>query len=89
MQNTSTAIAGDDISRIFNRFVQLEEYDGPGPYGTGLGLYIAKQLVTAQAGRIWAESTSGRASIFCFTLPKYSEQIHADTAEPAKISQEN
>ena len=75
MQDTGVGIGSDDISNTFNRFVQSNEYAGPGSPGTGLGLYIAKQLIGIQGGRIWAESTHSQGCIFCFTLPKYSEQI--------------
>ncbi len=47
---------------------------------------IARQLIGMHGGRIWAESTPGRGCVFCFTLPKYSEQIHASAMEPVKIS---
>ena len=86
MQDTSIGIGSEDICKVFNSFVQSDEYAGPGAYGTGLRLYIAKQLVGAQRGRIWAESTPGQGTTFCFTLPKYSEQIDAGAMEPAKIS---
>ena len=88
-QNTGVVIGSDGISNIFNRFVQSDEYAGPGSSGTGLGLYIAKQLIGIQGGRIWAESTPDQGSIFCFTLPKYSEQIHDGAMEPMEISQES
>jgi len=70
MQDTSIGIGSEDISKVFNSFVQSDKYAGPGSHGIGLGLYIAKQLIGAQGGRIWAESTPGQGSIFCFTLPK-------------------
>lgn len=38
--------------------------------GTGLGLILTKELVQKNKGEIWAESTLGSGSTFCFTLPK-------------------
>ena len=37
--------------------------------GTGLGLYISKQIIEAHGGRLWAESQLGEGSTFSFTLP--------------------
>ncbi len=88
MQDTSIGIGSEDISEVFNSFVQSDKYAGPGSHQTGLGLYVAKQLVVTQGGRIWAESAPGQGSIFCFTLPKYSEQ-GVSAAEPVKISQKS
>jgi len=89
IQDVSIGIGGGETSRVFNNFVQSDEYAGPGSDGTGLGVYVAKQLVEAQGGRIWAESTPGQGSIFCFTLPKYSEQISVNAVEPVGISQKS
>jgi len=89
MQDVSIGIGGGDTSRVFNNFIQSDEYAGPGSDGTGLGVYVAKQLVEAQGGRIWAESTPGQGNIFCFTLPKYSEQISVNAVEPVGISQKS
>lgn len=86
LQNTRIEMGCNDIRNTFNRFIQSDEYAGPGSSGTGLGLHIARQLIGMHGGRIWAESTPGRGCVFCFTLPKYSEQIHASAMEPVNIS---
>jgi len=89
MQDTSDGIGSEDISKVFNNFIQSDKYAGPGSHGIGLGLYVAKQLIVAQGGRVWAESTPGQGSIFCLALPKYSGQINVDYVEPVEIVQKS
>jgi signal transduction histidine kinase len=57
----------DQIFRKFYRGADAEARVGSG--GTGLGLFIARGLVTAMGGRIWVESREGEGSIFAFELP--------------------
>jgi two-component system sensor histidine kinase BaeS len=56
--DTGTGIAADDLSKIFDRF-----YKGRGSKGSGLGLTIARQLVTMHGGEIRAESRAGGTTI--------------------------
>jgi PAS domain S-box-containing protein len=63
-------IAQDQLARIFERFYQIDGSATRRFEGTGLGLTIAKRIVEAHAGRIWAKSRLGKGSTFCFTLPK-------------------
>lgn len=60
-------IAPDDIGKLFRKFGTLEDHKSH--EGTGLGLYISKQLVEAMGGRIWVDSVPGHGATFSFTLP--------------------
>jgi PAS domain S-box-containing protein len=53
--------------RIFSKFHRTESSRGSG--GAGLGLFIARGLVTAMGGRIWVDSVEGGGSSFAFELP--------------------
>jgi two-component system sensor histidine kinase VicK len=57
----------DQIFRKFYRGADAETRIGAS--GTGLGLFIARGLVTAMGGRIWVESREGEGSTFAFELP--------------------
>ena len=57
----------DQIFRKFYRGADADSRAGAG--GTGLGLFIARGLVTAMGGRIWVESREGEGSTFAFALP--------------------
>lgn len=59
-------IAEDHLPYIFDAFYRVSR----DTRGSGLGLSIAKTIVEAHGGRIWAESTPGKGSTFSFTLPK-------------------
>lgn len=55
--------------RVFQRFHRLDPQQRRGIGGTGLGLYICRELIERMHGRIWAESEPGRGSAFYFELP--------------------
>ena len=57
----------EQIFRKFYRGADAELRVGAG--GTGLGLFIARGLVTAMGGRIWVASREGEGSTFAFELP--------------------
>jgi PAS domain S-box-containing protein len=66
-------IPAAERERIFRKFYRAESAARDGAAGTGLGLFIAKELVTAMGGRIWVESTEGEGSSFSFELPAARE----------------
>jgi PAS domain S-box-containing protein len=64
-------IRDEAIPHLFERFYRVEGETVRG--GTGLGLYISKQIIEAHGGKIWAESQFGQGSTFSFTLPINTE----------------
>jgi PAS domain S-box-containing protein len=66
-------IPAAERERIFRKFYRAESAARDGAAGTGLGLFIAKERVTAMGGRIWVESTEGEGSSFSFELPAARE----------------
>ena len=55
--------------RIFEKFYRLDPDMTQGIGGTGLGLYIARELVRRVDGRIWVEPNGGRGSVFFVEIP--------------------
>jgi two-component system, OmpR family, phosphate regulon sensor histidine kinase PhoR len=55
--------------RIFDKFYRLDPDQRGGIGGTGLGLYICRELVRSMHGRIWVESEPGKGTTFAFELP--------------------
>ena len=66
VEDTGSGIDADQLDRIFDKFVRGRDN---AVSGTGLGLYIARQIVTAHHGRIWAESHPGHTR-FVVELPR-------------------
>ena len=56
-------------ARIFEKFYRLDPHLTRGVGGTGLGLYICRELVRRMGGRIWVASGEGPGSTFFFELP--------------------
>ena len=63
VSDTGPGIPEENIHDIFEKFMKLHEN------GTGLGLYIAKQIINAHGGDIWVESNGKTGSTFYFTVP--------------------
>ncbi len=66
VSDRGAGITEESLERIFDKFVRGR---GESVTGTGLGLYISRQIISAHHGRIWAESPPGEGATFRFLLP--------------------
>src|ERR1700722_2734078 len=72
ISDTGCGISTDMTERIFEHLYQITDPGQAGRKGLGLGLYISKELVTRQGGKIWVSSEPQKGSHFFFTIPIFS-----------------
>ena len=72
VEDTGIGIPPEEHDRIFDLFYQIDRGPSRRYSGIGLGLFLAKSIVTSHNGEIWVESQPGKGSKFCFTLPTSS-----------------
>lgn len=72
--DSGVGIAQEDIGHLFQKFYRIDNSETRSVGGTGLGLFICKQIIDLYNGRIWAESTYGQGSTFFIQLPRLDEQ---------------
>jgi PAS domain S-box-containing protein len=69
VRDEGLGIAEFEQRRIFEKFYRVDPNLSRGIGGTGLGLYICRELVRRMNGQIWVESREGEGSTFAFELP--------------------
>lgn len=69
ISDTGDGISPDDLPHIFDQFFRGEKSRNRETGGAGLGLAIAKRIIEAHHGRIWANSRPGEGATFSFFLP--------------------
>lgn len=79
VRDQGIGIPAEQQSRIFGRFARAENAKAQGITGTGLGLYLSRELVERHGGRIWFESVEGEGTTFHVTVPlaDLSEELGA------------
>jgi signal transduction histidine kinase len=75
VHDRGVGIPADQMEQLFTKFTRLDNPRTVEAGGTGLGLYIARNWVEANGGRIWAESVEDEGSAFYFTLPRFREEV--------------
>ena len=69
VQDFGMGMARTELDKVFHKFYRAEGKNMHTYPGLGLGLFIAKDIITKHGGRIWAESEEGKGSTFFFSLP--------------------
>ncbi len=69
VSDTGCGISPENLAIVFDRLAQIPGEEDKSRAGLGLGLFIAKELVSLHGGSIWVESQLGRGSTFFLTLP--------------------
>lgn len=75
VQDSGDGITAEDLPHLFERFYRGEKSRSRLHGGAGLGLAIARGLVEAHGGQIWAENAVDQGAVISFTLPVYRQAI--------------
>lgn len=73
VRDQGVGLTGEEMAKLFQKFTKIDRHDIDSTIniqGSGLGLYISRQIVESHGGKIWAESAGrGKGSTFYFMLP--------------------
>lgn len=75
VSDTGQGIPAEDIPFIFERFYRVDKSRTRSTGGTGIGLSIAKQIVTSHKGTISVQSSPGKGSVFTVRLPAHNSSV--------------
>jgi len=69
IKDNGVGVSQEQQNRLFTKFFRASNVMRMETDGTGLGLFIAKNIIEAHGGRIWCESKENKGSTFSFSLP--------------------
>ncbi|MFH1714229.1 MAG: ATP-binding protein [Candidatus Nealsonbacteria bacterium] len=73
IKDNGVGIPKDQQKRVFSKFFRGSNVVKMDTDGSGLGIFIAKNIIDAHKGKIWFSSEEGEGTTFCFTLPVKKE----------------
>jgi histidine kinase len=85
VEDTGPGIPSEHLPLLFERFYRVDPSRSRDDGGTGIGLAIARSVVEAHGGRIWAESDQGQGSRFRFVLPLGPKASRVRSGEPPAV----
>ncbi len=88
--DTGPGISKSDLPHLFQKFYRVDNSDTRQIGGTGLGLFICKQIVELYGGKIWADSVVDKGSVFNISFPQLDatrakELIRQDAANKSPL----
>lgn len=81
VRDTGRGIPDEDMSRVFNRFEQVDNRLSSKTSGTGLGLSITRNLIKGMGGQIHVQSRVGEGTVFTVQLPVRIDRRSIDRPE--------
>jgi two-component system sensor histidine kinase VicK len=81
VRDEGLGVAADEQERIFEKFYRADPQMTRGVGGTGLGLYICRELIDRMGGRIWVEPNEKKGSTFFFELRTADVLAHQDASQ--------
>lgn len=76
VHDNGIGVPKNEQHHLFTKFYRAGNARKARPDGTGLGLFMAKKVITAQGGAIIFRSTEGKGSTFGFTLPRHKVEVN-------------
>jgi PAS domain S-box-containing protein len=81
VRDEGLGVSPDEQERIFEKFYRADPQMTRGVGGTGLGLYICRELIDRMGGRIWVEPNEEKGSTFFFELRTADVLAHQDASQ--------
>jgi signal transduction histidine kinase len=85
VRDTGAGIPASQLQFIFDKFYQADNQNRTALKGVGLGLAIAKGIVTAHSGTIGVESTVGKGTTFAINLPVRARSRRTPVSGPQQV----
>lgn len=88
VSDTGIGIPPEKQDKLFGKFVQIASTEKGRPWGTGLGLYLSKELAKRMGGDVWLSSSElGMGSTFIFSMPVAGSPAAKEVSDRLKIGQ--
>lgn len=88
VKDTGYGIEKDELKNIFKRFFKIPVADAPNIQGSGIGLYLTKELINTHRGQLFINSEKGEGTTFSILIPMGSGFLDMNEIIETRASQE-